>query len=95
MCIKPKGAFYIIAKLPIEDAEDFARWLLEDFSINNETVMFAPAQGFYASSGIGKNEIRIAFFLNLHMTMAGWFPKGQDPPVMKLPPSTEWVKKGS
>ena len=64
VCIKPKGAFYIIAKLPIDDAEDFARWLLEDFSINNETVMFAPAQGFYATQGIGKNEIRIAYVLN-------------------------------
>ena len=64
VCIKPKGAFYIIAKLPIKDAEDFARWLLEDFSIDNETVMFAPAQGFYATPGIGKNEIRIAYVLN-------------------------------
>ena len=64
VCIKPQGAFYIIAKLPIDDAEDFARWLLEEFSVNNETVMFAPAQGFYATSGIGKNEIRIAYVLN-------------------------------
>ena len=64
ICIKPKGAFYIIAKLSIEDAEDFARWLLEEFSVNNETVMFAPAQGFYATPGIGKNEIRIAYVLN-------------------------------
>ena len=64
VCIKPQGAFYIIAKLPIDDAEDFARWLLEDFSVNNETVMFAPAQGFYATPGIGKNEIRIAYVLN-------------------------------
>ena len=64
VCIKPKGAFYIIAKLPIDDAEDFARWLLEEFSVNNETVMFAPAQGFYATPGIGKNEIRIAYVLN-------------------------------
>jgi len=64
VCIKPQGAFYIIAKLPIDDAEDFARWLLEEFSVNNETVMFAPAQGFYATPGIGKNEIRIAYVLN-------------------------------
>ena len=66
VCIKPKGAFYIIAKLPIEDAEDFAKWILSDFSINNETVMFAPAQGFYASSDLGKNEVRIAYVLNVN-----------------------------
>jgi len=64
VCIKPQGAFYIIAKLPIDNAEDFARWLLKEFSVNNETVMFAPAQGFYATPGIGKNEIRIAYVLN-------------------------------
>ena len=56
----------IIAKLPIEDAEDFAKWILSDFSINNETVMFAPAQGFYASSHLGKNEVRIAYVLNVN-----------------------------
>ncbi|OQX71078.1 MAG: aspartate aminotransferase [Candidatus Cloacimonas sp. 4484_275] len=64
VCIKPKGAFYIIAKLPIEDADDFAAWMLTDFSVDNETVMFAPAQGFYATPDIGKNEIRIAYILN-------------------------------
>jgi len=64
VCIKPHGAFYIIAKLPINDAEDFAKWMLTDFSLDNETVMIAPAQGFYASAGIGKNEIRIAYILN-------------------------------
>ncbi len=64
ICIKPKGAFYIIAKLPIDDAEDFAKWMLEEFSYENETVMFAPAQGFYATKNLGKNEIRIAYILN-------------------------------
>ena len=64
VCIKPKGAFYIIAKLPIKDADHFARWMLTNFSVDNETVMFAPAQGFYATPGIGKNEIRLAYVLN-------------------------------
>ncbi len=64
ICIKPKGAFYIIAKLPIDDAEHFAKWMLEEFSYENETVMFAPAQGFYATPELGKNEIRIAYILN-------------------------------
>lgn len=66
ICKKPKGAFYIIAKLPIEDAEDFAKWMLEEFSYENETVMFAPAQGFYATEGLGKNEIRLAYILNIN-----------------------------
>lgn len=64
VCIKPKGAFYIIAKLPIEDAEHFAKWMLEEFSLNGETVMFAPAQGFYATQSLGLKEIRIAYVLN-------------------------------
>lgn len=60
---RPQGAFYCIAALPIEDAEDFARWLLEDFSHEGATVMVAPAGGFYATEGLGKNEIRIAYVL--------------------------------
>jgi len=64
ICIKPKGAFYIIAKLPIDDAEDFTKWMLEEFTYRNETVMVAPAQGFYATPGLGKNEIRLAYILN-------------------------------
>lgn len=60
---KPKGAFYCIAELPITDAEDFAQWLLEDFRLNNETIMVAPAGGFYATPGLGKNQIRIAYVL--------------------------------
>jgi aspartate aminotransferase len=64
ICKKPEGAFYIVAKLPIADAEDFVMWLLNDFSINNETVMAAPAEGFYATPGLGKNELRLAYILN-------------------------------
>jgi len=64
VCVKPRGAFYIIAKLPIADAEAFIIWLLEHFNINNETVMLAPADGFYATPGLGKNELRLAYILN-------------------------------
>ena len=63
---KPEGAFYFIARLPVEDAEDFARFLLSDFSHDNATVMIAPASGFYATPGAGKNEVRIAYVLNEH-----------------------------
>lgn len=64
VCEKPGGAFYMTAKLPVEDVEDFLMFLLEDFEDNGETVMFAPAEGFYATPGIGKNEMRIAYVLN-------------------------------
>jgi len=64
VCIKPKGAFYVIAKLPISDGEHFAKWMLEDFNVDGETVMFAPAEGFYATEGLGKNEVRLAYILN-------------------------------
>lgn len=64
ICEKPTGAFYIIAKLPIDNAEDFAKWLLTDFSYNNKTVMVAPAEGFYATKGLGINEIRISYCIN-------------------------------
>lgn len=60
----PSGAFYVIARLPIDDADRFAQWLLEDFSYNGKTVMVAPATGFYATKGLGKNEVRIAYVLN-------------------------------
>ncbi len=63
-CEKPKGAFYIVAKLPVNNAEEFAMWLLSDFNINNETVMLSPAQGFYGSEGLGIDEVRIAYVLN-------------------------------
>lgn len=59
----PKGAFYCIAALPVEDADTFARWLLEEFSYEGSTVMVAPAAGFYATEGLGRNEVRIAYVL--------------------------------
>ena len=64
-CPCPGGAFYAIAKLPVADSEKFCQWLLEDFSFNNATVMMAPAAGFYATKGMGKNEVRLAYVLNL------------------------------
>ena len=64
ICPKPKGAFYAIAQLPVDDAEKFAQWLLEDFDLNGETVMLAPAAGFYSTSNKGTNQVRIAYVLN-------------------------------
>jgi aspartate aminotransferase len=64
ICPKPKGAFYAIAQLPIDDADKFAQWLLEDFDFNGETVMVAPAAGFYATPNTGVNQVRIAYVLN-------------------------------
>ena len=64
ICPKPKGAFYAIAQLPIDDADKFAQWLLEDFDFNGETVMVAPAAGFYATPNTGINQVRIAYVLN-------------------------------
>jgi aspartate aminotransferase len=61
----PKGAFYTVIQLPVNDAEDFCQWLLEEFDYNNETVMLAPAAGFYATKGLGKNEARIAYVLKV------------------------------
>jgi len=60
---RPKGAFYCIAELPVKNADDFAQWLLEKFQLNNETIMVAPAAGFYSTQGIGVNQIRIAYVL--------------------------------
>ena len=59
----PKGAFYCIVELPIKDANVFAQWMLENFDVNNETIMVAPAEGFYSTKGLGKNQIRIAYVL--------------------------------
>lgn len=59
----PNGAFYCIVELPIKDADHFAQWLLECFDVNNETVMVAPAAGFYSTKGMGKNQVRIAYVL--------------------------------
>jgi aspartate aminotransferase len=61
---KPEGAFYIIIGLPVDDADHFSRWLIEEYHDGNETVLLAPANGFYASSDKGKNEVRLAFMLN-------------------------------
>ncbi len=63
-CPTPGGAFYAIARLPIDDADKFCQWLLESFSHNNQTVMLAPATGFYGTPGLGKNEVRLAYVLN-------------------------------
>ena len=63
-CPKPSGAFYCVAKFPVDDAEKFCQWLLEDFEYNGQTVMMAPANGFYSSPGAGKQEARIAYVLN-------------------------------
>lgn len=63
-CPNPGGAFYAIARLPIDDADKFCQWLLESFSYRNETVMLAPATGFYGTKGLGSNEVRFAYVLN-------------------------------
>lgn len=64
VCEKPRGAFYVIAKLPVKNAEDFVKWLLTEYTVNNETVMLAPAEGFYATEGLGVDEVRISYCIN-------------------------------
>lgn len=64
VCGEPKGAFYLMAKLPVDDADRFQTWLLEEFEDQGETLMFAPGEGFYGTPGKGKDEIRIAYVLN-------------------------------
>ncbi len=64
-CPQPKGAFYTVVKLPVDDADKFAKWLLEEFEYKNQTVMVAPASGFYSTPGSGKNEVRIAYVLKI------------------------------
>lgn len=64
ICQKPGGAFYMMAKLPVDDVEDFLVYLLTEFEDKGETVMFAPAEGFYGTEGLGRNEMRIAYVLN-------------------------------
>ena len=64
VCHRPQGAFYMVVKLPFDSAEDFVKWLLTDFSIDNETVMVAPGYGFYAHPYYGRNKVRIAYILN-------------------------------
>ena len=61
----PKGAFYLVARLPVDDADKFAQWLLTDFHVDGETTMIAPANGFYSTPGLGQNEVRIAYVLNV------------------------------
>ncbi len=71
-CPNPKGAFYAVARLPIDDSDKFCQWLLEKFEHNKQTVMLAPATGFYSTPGAGKNEVRISYVLNendLHNAM--------------------------
>jgi aspartate aminotransferase len=63
LCKKPMGAFYAIAKLPVKNAEDFAKWMLTDFNDNNETVMVAPVENFYQTPGMGVDEVRVAYVL--------------------------------
>ena len=63
ICPKPKGAFYTVVHLPVDDADKFAQWILCDFDYNNQTVMMAPASGFYSTPGLGKQEVRIAYVL--------------------------------
>jgi len=64
-CPKPKGAFYTVVKLPVDDSDKFSQWLLEEFEYKNQTVMVAPASGFYSTPGYGKNEVRIAYVLKI------------------------------
>lgn len=63
-CPNPGGAFYVVAQLPIDNADKFCQWMLESFSLNNETVMMAPATGFYSTPGAGQNQVRMAYVLN-------------------------------
>ena len=65
ICPNPGGAFYTIIRIPVTDSDQFAQWLLSDFEYNNQTVMVAPGSGFYATPGLGKNEIRIAYVLKI------------------------------
>lgn len=64
-CPIPMGAFYCVAKLPIDDADKFCSWLLQEFSFENETIFLAPMSGFYTTPGIGLNEVRIAYVINI------------------------------
>lgn len=65
-CPKPGGAFYVLARLPIDDADRFCQWMLEHFRYDNQTIMMAPASGFYSTPHAGKNEVRLAYVLNIN-----------------------------
>ncbi len=71
-CPNPGGAFYAMASLPVPDADVFCQWLLESFSYQGETVMLAPASGFYGMPGLGWNEVRLAYVLNQESMMQPW-----------------------
>jgi aspartate aminotransferase len=64
VCPRPGGAFYVLAHLPVDDTEEFGRWLLESFSYENQTLMLSPANGFYQTPGLGRQEVRLAYVLN-------------------------------
>jgi len=64
VCAEPKGAFYVMVKLPVDDAEKFIIWMLQNFDVNGETVMASAGEGFYATPGLGKQEFRLAYVLN-------------------------------
>ena len=70
ICPKPRGAFYAVAELPVDDADSFARWLLETYDYNGETVMLAPASGFYTNPMLGKKQARVAYVLNKEALLA-------------------------
>ena len=70
VCPNPGGAFYAMAKLPVPNADVFCQWLLESFSFRGETIMLAPASGFYGTPGLGLNEVRLAYVLNLESIQA-------------------------
>jgi len=63
ICSEPKGAFYVMVKLPVDDAEKFVIWMLENFDVNGETLMAAAGEGFYATPGLGRQEFRLAYVL--------------------------------
>jgi len=65
-CPEPKGAFYVVAKLPIDDSDAFCQWMLESFDYKKQTVMLAPASGFYSTVGRGRDEVRISYVLNVN-----------------------------
>lgn len=69
-CPNPKGAFYVVARLPVDDSDRFCQWMLEEFEYDKQTVMLAPATGFYSTKGSGKNEVRISYVLNEHELVA-------------------------
>ena len=69
-CPNPGGAFYAIASLPVPDSDVFCQWLLESFSYKGATVMLAPASGFYGTNGLGLNEVRLAYVLNMECISA-------------------------